>query len=129
MLVAPPGWGKTRSLYEAAVRVAPDATVVRPRDTDAVRRALMLAEPYQPRRATAGWIIWLDSAYQYLRPEVIDRAMLRTLLGRGDHRLTSVVVVVSMSPQRDANWMWLAAARWLSRGRGRADRTSADRES
>ncbi|WP_160159664.1 hypothetical protein [Streptomyces sp. 3213.3] len=80
--------GKTRTAYEAALKVLPDWWLFHPRDASEIR-ALTEASPTR-------LVLWLDELQRYFGSDGLDAGTVRAVLGH--HR--SVVIISSIWPGR-----------------------------
>jgi hypothetical protein len=80
LLIAPAGWGKSRSAYEAARRFDAKALLVRPSRPEALQAVLERHKEWLSKRHRS--ILWLDDLDRYLKAGTFDGAALRRLLER-----------------------------------------------
>jgi tetratricopeptide (TPR) repeat protein len=82
LLVGDSTAGKTRSAFEAALRVVPDHFLVAPQDRESVRAAIGFAA------ARPQAVLWLDDLERFLGRDGFTRARVAQLLmGTGHHRI------------------------------------------
>lgn len=95
LLIGPPGWGKSRSAYEAIHRFDPEAQLIFPTDAN-VLPSVVRQQRHWRRRGIRS-ILWLDDLHQYFDAGSanLDSALLRRALKHED------VLVVATLPSSE----------------------------